>query len=122
MAEFVGISIKPHNDIELTDDGNLRLVYDNEAIGQHVRQRLKMWRGEWFLNTESGVDWTRYVLGRAPSEQPIAEAVIKREILQTPGVVEIIAWDSRYDARSRGLQITRCVIRTVFDDQIDVPL
>lgn len=122
MADFIGLSIQPHNDVHLDASGNLVFVTDAEAIGQHVRQRLKFWAGEWFLNTEAGIDWTRYILGRAPSEQPIAEAVIKREILQTPGVAEILAFDASYDPRSRGLRITRCVVATVFDDVLDISL
>jgi hypothetical protein len=122
MAEFIGLSIVPHNDISIDASGNLVFVTDSEAIAQHIRQRLMTWKGEWFLNTDAGIDWTRYILGRAPSERAIAEAVIKREILQTPGVVEILAWDAEYDASSRGLRITRCVVSTVFDEQIDIPL
>lgn len=122
MADYIGISIKPHNDIHVDASGNLAMVYDSAAIAEHVRQRLMFWRGEWFLNEEAGVDWLRYILGRSPVERPIAEAVIKREILETPGVVAILAWDSHYDERSRGLRITRCVISTVFDEEIAIPL
>ncbi|MBY0252864.1 MAG: hypothetical protein K2X54_16045 [Methylobacterium organophilum] len=93
-----------------------------EAVGQHVRQRVMAWKNEWFLNPAAGVDWTRYVLGRPPSEREIAEATIKREILTTPGVVAIIQFESEYDRRSRGLRLTKVVLQTVFDDIVDVEL
>lgn len=120
MATVVGLSIQPHNDLHLDATGNLVLVYDAEAIGQHIRQRLMFWKGEWFLNEDAGIDWTRYVLGRPPSEQDIAEAVIKREILATPGVTEILEFSASYDRRSRGLLIERCRVMTTFDDALDI--
>lgn len=119
MVEF-SLSIQPHNDLHLDEDGNLVVVTAAEAIGQHIRQRLKCWTGEWFLDTTAGVDWTRYVLGRPPSELPIAEATIKAEILATPGVTEILEFDASYDRSSRGLRIHRCVVTTTYDDTIEI--
>ena len=128
MAQFLGLSIAPlhdtpglpKNDLHLDAAGNLALVRDSEAIGQHVRQRLKFWRREWFLNEEAGVDWTRYVLGRPPSEIAIAEAVFKREVLTTPGVAEILEFDVRHDRASRGFIVERCQVLTTFDDILDI--
>ena len=120
MATFVGLSILPHNDVHLDTAGNLVFVTDAEAIGQHVRQRMMFWRGEWFLNVSAGIDWTRYVLGRPFGELAIAEAVIKREILATPGVREILEFEVEVDRKTRGLKLLRCQLLTVFDEEIDV--
>lgn len=120
MPDYVGLSIKPHNDIYLNDDGNLALVTGAEAIGQHIRQRLMAWRGEWFLDTSAGVEWTEYVLGRPPSEMAIAEATIKAEIVGTPGVSEILEFDAEYDRVSRGLRASRIVVLTIYDDVLEI--
>lgn len=100
--------------------GTLAVVRDAAAVGQHVRQRIMAWKNEWFLNPDAGIDWTRYVLGRPPSEREIAEATIKREILATPGVTAIIEFESEYDRRSRGLRLTKVVLQTVFDEDVEV--
>lgn len=100
--------------------GTLAVVRDAAAVGQHVRARILAWKNEWFLNPDAGIDWTRYVLGRPPAEREIAEATIKREILATPGVVSILAFESEYDRRSRGLRLTKVTLQTVFDDIADV--
>lgn len=120
MVDFVGLSIQPHNDLRLDSSGSPVLVYDAEAIGEHIRQRVLFWQGEWFLNTAAGVAWTTYVLGRPPSEIAIAESVIKAEITATPGVSEILEFSAAYDRRSRGLRIERVQILTVFDDILDI--
>jgi hypothetical protein len=100
--------------------GTLAVVRGAAAVGQHVRQRVLAWKNEWVLNPDAGIEWTRYVLGRPPSEREIAEATIKREILATPGVVAILEFESEYDRRSRGLRLTKVVLQTVFDDIVDV--
>ena len=128
MAQFVGLSIAPlhdtpgppKNDLHLDAAGNLALVQDGEAIGQHVRQQLMFWRGEWFLNEDAGVDWKRYVLGRPPSEIAIAEAVFKREVLNTPGVAEILELDVRHDRASRGFIVERCTIETIDGEIVEL--
>ncbi|CAM5194590.1 putative protein OS=Bosea thiooxidans OX=53254 GN=SAMN05660750_03315 PE=4 SV=1 [Bosea thiooxidans] len=120
MAEFVGLSIQPHNDLRLDETGSPLLVFDAEAIGEHIRQRVMFWRREWFLNEDAGVEWTKYVLGRPPSELPLAESIIKAEIAATPGVTEILEFSAVYDRASRGLRIERCQVATVFDDIVDI--
>lgn len=132
MPSFFAFSVSPQdagtelpasfNDWHLDATGNLAVVRDAEAVGQHVRQRILAWKNEWFLNPEAGVDWTRYVLGRPPGEREIAEATIKREILATPGVVSILQFESEYDRRSRGLRLTRVSLQTAFDDIVDVEI
>jgi hypothetical protein len=120
MVDFVGLSIEPHNDLRVDDTGSPVLVCDAEAIGEHIRQRLKLFKGEWFLDKAAGVDWFTYILGRPPSELPIAESVIKAEIAATPGVSEILEFSATYDRASRGLRIEWVQILTVFDDILDI--
>lgn len=100
-------SIKPHNDLHLDAAGNLVMVQDAYAIGQHIRQRLMFWKGEWFLDLDAGVDWKNEVFARRPEQKDFADAVIKREIATTPGVVSIDEYVSRYDRATRGLIVDR---------------
>lgn len=114
-ATYLGLSIQPHNDIELDGTNNLRFVSDAEAIGQHIRQRLKFYLGEWFLDTRIGLDWFGDVLGGSPERRSVAEAMIKREVLATPGVTGIAEIDIRVDRATRGLIVERLSVETVFD-------
>jgi hypothetical protein len=120
MADYIGLSILPHNDLQLDETGSPVMVTDAEAIGEHIRQRMMFWAGEWFLNTEAGVEWTRYILGRPPGEMPMAESIIKAEIAATPGVSEILEFSAVYDRASRGMRMDRVQIATVFDDVLDI--
>lgn len=115
------LSILPHNDIHLSGNG-LADVRGAEAVGQHVRQTLKFFKGECWLDTSGGVDWFGYVLGKAPQMQPIAESVVKLAILGVPDVTEITEFVGGYDRASRGLKMSRVSIKTTFDETVSIPL
>jgi hypothetical protein len=118
----LNIYIKPHNDIEFLPDGNLRMAKDNEAILQHIRQRLKTWLGEWAYNRRVGIDWDKYVLGIRPPQINIAEATIKKTILETQNVKEILTFSMEFDARNRGFRAFDVSIRTSNDEILEVDL
>lgn len=119
MTSYVGISIKPYNDIELDETYNLRLVYDAEAVAQHARQRITFFLGEWFLDKSVGVDWFGRVFGRkGETTVAVADGLLKREILQTPGVTGIVEYESAFDKASRGHKVTTCEVETEFDETV----
>lgn len=116
MTHF-GLSIHPDtNDLHLAADGNLAVVRGAKAVGQHVRQRLKTFEGEWFLDTEAGVTWLDDIMGGA-YDPGVAESVVKGEILETHGVVEITSFSVKFNLERRDLMIRDVVIRTTYDDQ-----
>jgi hypothetical protein len=112
----IGIAIIPYNDIGLDETGNLAMARNTQAVGQHVRQRLSFYKGEWFLDADVGVDWFGLALGQRPARLDIAEAVIKKAILQTPGVTGIVEIQTDFDRVSRGMAVRKCVAETEYDD------
>lgn len=115
MADFIGIAVLPHNDIEFVGN-SLRMATDAEAIGQLARQRLMCWQGEWFLNENAGVDWKFYLFDRRPSEKAIGDAAVKACVLGTPGVSDIIEYQSTYSRQNRGLIVDRIVVQTPYGE------
>lgn len=83
-----------------------------EAVGQAVLTRLKLWRGEWFINIEDGTEWETEVLGkRFQNTNP--DASIQGRILGTQGVVEISDYSSTFDGNTRKLNV-RVAITTIY--------
>lgn len=120
MTDRIGLGIDPiTNDLFLRPDGQLAVVRDAEAIGQHVRQRLKFFEGEWFLDTTAGVPWLDEILGKA-YDPALAEAVTKKEILDTDGVVEITAFSVRYNRVNRGMDIHSVELLTDYDSEVQI--
>lgn len=114
------LAFQASNDLTLDETGNLHLVYDAEAVGQHARQRLMFFKGEWFLDAGVGVDWFGQVLGFAQSRMQVAEAIVKRVILQTPGVTALEGVSTTYDRAVRGVRVSDIHVATIFDESVEV--
>lgn len=72
-------------DIDLTN-GSLSLVTGQDAIAQHVAARLRTWQLESPYNRGAGMPWLQL------ADQPVEALVYfaEREIVNTPGVVELV--------------------------------
>ena len=78
-----------------------------EAVAQAVRTRLALWAGEWFADTSDGTPWDTEVLGKFTAST--RDAVIKEQILGTPGVTSIDEYLSTFDGKARRLSITATI-------------
>lgn len=106
-------------DIYLDDSGNLAIVTDAEAVGQHARQRLMTFEGEWFLDKDAGVTWLTEMLG-VGYDPIIAEALTKTEILETDGVTDIDSFSIRFDSNLRHLKSYGISVKTEYDEGIQL--
>ncbi|RRA01917.1 hypothetical protein [Burkholderia cepacia] len=82
------------------------LVNSPDAVAQAVITRLRLIRGEWFLDTTAGMDWPA-VIGK--NTQGTADAAIRACILGTTGVTEITAYASSLDGTTRTLTVTATI-------------
>lgn len=87
------------------------LVNTPATVGQAVLTRLKLLKGEWFVDTSDGTPWYQSILGKHHGSNP--DAFIKQRILATPGVVSIAAYSSTFDGPSRTFTIS-ATINTVY--------
>lgn len=120
MLQRIGLSLKREGsapaDLHLDASGNLVMVSNAEAVGQHARQRLMTFEGEWFLDKTAGLPWVRDILGHQ-YDAVLAESVLKSEILDTDGVTEITSFSVRFDRQSRGLSAFDIEVATEYDDK-----
>jgi hypothetical protein len=116
----VGFAIdQTTNDLYLASDGNLALATEAAAVGQHGRQRLQTYIGEWFLDRTAGVPWLDQILGQA-YDPALAESVVKAELLDTDGITEITSFSVSFDKATRGLLIRDVEVLTMFDEVAQV--
>lgn len=106
-------------DIHLDDAGNLVMVRDTQAVGQHIRQRLMTYEGEWFLDSASGVTWLTDILG-FQYDPVIAESLIKTEILETDGVTDINSFSVRFNRELRQLESYDVYVTTEYDEGVKI--
>ncbi|AGC35718.1 baseplate wedge subunit [Rhizobium phage RHEph06] len=120
MSNHFGLAIDPTtNDLFLDSTHSLAVVQDAAAVGQHVRQRLMTFYGEWFLDTEAGVKWLAQIMGKA-YDPALAEAVVKAEVFDTDGVTGIDGFDIGYIKDLRKLDIKGIQVSTVYDEEVSV--
>lgn len=119
----IGISLEKNEagipDIHLDSVGNLAFVRDAEAVGQHAKQRLNTFEGEWFLDTAAGVPWLSEILGRSYDPE-LAESVVKSCLLLTDGIEEITAFSVRFNRALRNLENFSISVRTIYDEEINL--
>jgi len=87
-----------------TDATDLLLVDQADAIRQHLAQRLKTFMGEWFLDLRVGIPYLQQVMVKSP-DPVVLDSVFKAEIINTPGIVELLEFDLAIDAGTRELQL-----------------
>jgi hypothetical protein len=75
--------------------GRQWLVNSPQCVGQAILTRLKLWQGEWFLDTTDGTPYPTQVLGERYNKTP--DAAIKKRILGTPGVSQLVSYSSRFN-------------------------
>lgn len=73
--------------------GGLNAYRTNQnAIIQHIRQRLYEWKGDCWFDREAGIDWANRTKAEA-----ILTTEIKTIILQTDGVEELVSFSTHLD-------------------------
>lgn len=77
----------------LAFDGNdlavqVYIAKGDAAIEQKVRSRLRMWLGEWFLDTRLGVPYLQRVLVKSPNI-PAIQGVFRRVIMSVRQIVNV---------------------------------
>lgn len=107
------------SDLKLTNVGNnlelqnadLVLTSGDDAVRQHLQQRLRAFKGEWFLDLSDGVPYFQDILKKNPN--PIVlDGVLKDVILSTPGVVELLTFELDYINSLRKLTLSFSVQAT----------
>lgn len=94
-------------------------IDNGQAVAQAVLTRLRLWLGEWFLDTSQGVPYLTKVFGK--NTQATADTVIRSIILGTLGVTSIASYQSVFNRQTRAITI-QCSVYTQFTGQQAVPV
>lgn len=88
-----------------TGNTDLELLTGADAIAQHLAQRIKMFLGEWFLDTRKGVTYIQQIFVKNPNET-VVDSALKTVIIQTPGVAKLTAFELQIDRSLRKLKLS----------------
>lgn len=85
-------------------DNNLAFVENEYFVKQKIKQRLLMFKGEWFLDVTLGIPYYEDILVKDVKLSRI-EAIYIREVQKIEQIEEITAFDISLDNNARKLSI-----------------
>lgn len=107
------------NDLVFDGEEFLLTKTTDETLAQRLRIKLKTFLGEWAFNIEAGVPWFQEILGKKGSKSK-ADSIIRQQVLDTPGVDEILDFQSVLNTSSREYAITSLVIKDADGGSVEV--
>ncbi len=104
-------------DLDLSS-GGLRLTEPGaESVAQRLRIRLKLWLGEYLLDTRQGIPYQR-LLGSKEDGPGGLEAVLREAVLTCPGISSLESWS--YELTSAREAIVAFVARMTDGDPVSI--
>mgnify|MGYP000366939685 CR=1 FL=1 len=91
-----------------TDNYDISIVDGADSVKQHLKIRLLFFFNEWFLDGTQGIRYYDFIAVKNP-DMAIIDGIIKATIAETPGVLEILEYQSEYNISLRSLTITFAV-------------
>lgn len=90
-------------DIAIEND-DLVIIDGVDDIAQHIKIRLRFFRGEWTLDLRVGIPYFERILVKNPDLVAI-RAIFREAILETPGIVALLDFDLAVDSGKRTLTV-----------------
>ena len=91
------------SDLDLST--GLRFVDGDDAIGQHLKIRLRFFLAEWFLDLRLGVPYYRDVLIKNPNLVAV-RGIFREVVLETPGIADVESLSTSFDPATRRLSVS----------------
>jgi hypothetical protein len=104
------LAVNENNDLYLSIDGNIAMVYDLTAVLQICAHVVKVRLGEVVLNTDQGLPFFETVWNGSPNLIQF-EAAARATLLGVTGVVEVVSFDMSIVDSSL---VYVAVIRTIY--------
>ena len=106
------------NDLVI-NNGKFKKISGADEVRQRVRVALKHYKEEYFLNVLNGLPWYKQMLGMKGSHTYLSN-VIRKKILEVPGVVRILEFNLTYNGATREYTpYAKIVVERGAGDQID---
>lgn len=97
-----GFKLDTNHDLSLDDGGRLEFVEDDAATIQEIGTRLRLLRGENFLDLREGVPYFTEILIKGVDVARV-RSLIRQTIASVPGVVDVPVVDVSLDRSARAL-------------------
>jgi len=103
MIYDLALNKKTHDIIVDNNDGIL--IGNAERVAQQMKTTLLEWLGEWFLNSQEGIDYINYILVKNPNLRHI-QSILTTALLAIDGVSSIDSMSFEWDRENRQIAVT----------------
>lgn len=114
MSDIVDLKFnETTGDLSITGQ-DIDFVYGVDAIRQHIRQRLSLFRGEYKYDLTRGIPYHDEFF-KKNFNPVVIDTILKSTIIDTPGVIELVEFDLDFSDTTRELSLT---FRATCDDGV----
>lgn len=108
---MIDLALNTNHDLDVKGL-DLYFVDQAEQVRQQLLIKLKLWNGEWFLDTEFGTPYSQQILGKQLTLSG-ALAAIKTSIFEVDGVRSMTSFSYDFSNATRKLAVN-FVVDTVY--------
>lgn len=102
------------NGLVMTDQGDLSILSDLDALVQKITRKLKLWKGEYFLDTSAGIPYKEQIFDR-PIDAGIASTIITSQITDETEVTEVTNITIDLDPSTRKFSYS-ATVKTIYGE------
>ncbi|MCK5133233.1 MAG: hypothetical protein KAR40_13910 [Candidatus Sabulitectum sp.] len=102
------------SEFKLSSTGNFVIINGKEGLAERLDQRLKLFRGKYFMDITKGVPYLEDILIK-PIDPGLAASILNAEILKEPDVIGIGAVSTDLEGDTRIFKYS-ATVKSVFGD------
>lgn len=90
---------------------------DLQAVAQAIQTRLQLLKESWWRDLNDGLPLFQDILGTPASPENLAaiDGFIQQRIIDTPGVIALVSYESSFNKSTRQYSYT-CVVQTQYSE------
>ena len=92
---MIDFALDENGDVYIDDDGNEAIVTGTNHIMQHINQRIKFFRNDYFFARDKGLPWYQEIYNGMSIDA--VESILKDEILGTPFVLRFDTFQTNFE-------------------------
>lgn len=99
------LALDASHDLYLGSRAGIAIAEGGDAVVQGILTRLRLFRGEWYLDVEAGTPWYQKILADG-ADIRIIETELKKQINDTPDVESILSFGLSFNRAQRAITVT----------------
>lgn len=99
-------ALNESHDLYQSSRSGIAIAEGADSVVQGIRTRLLLFKGEWFLDINTGMPWFQEVFTDGGQDIRRIESALKTQINATPGVEAILSFNLEFIGSTRELTVS----------------